>query len=195
MSRKLIIALVATTAVGVSFPHSTSARGGGSHGGSVGAPQASHMLSAAPGSNSPIGTTRGTAAHSNANSGAPSAGVRANVAPPVSALLGQTAPPMGSGLPPAQTGGLNGSANGASGGPPANASVGNLNNSGGVSGTGDAVVTTAQPPLGTNSAGTAQSSGLPTNVVSERRRTKVDDIRDRDDAAVDRVVRSICRGC
>ena len=72
-------------------------------------------------------------------------------------------------------------------------------NAGGVnnSGNGNSTTVAPPPPPGTNSAGTANSSGVPGTVGSSKSKTNGDDDAaiHADDQAIDRKLKSICRGC
>src|SRR6266480_3873605 len=107
-----------------------------------------------------------------------------------SAGTGSAAGSPNAGSPGAGTAGVSGVPSG-----PAN--VGGLNNSGNdPSGAGNSAKI-ASPPPGTNSAGTANSSGSPATTGSARskdRSTGNDAAIDAENRAVDRKLKSICRG-
>jgi hypothetical protein len=68
-------------------------------------------------------------------------------------------------------------------------------NPGGLSNPGPNPGVANQPTRGTNSAGTALSSGVTTGSASGGARTKEDEAIDAETKAVDRKLRGICRGC
>jgi hypothetical protein len=86
---------------------------------------------------------------------------------------------------------------GISGVPSGPANAGGLNNSGNdPSGVGNSSKLASPPPPGTNSAGTANSSGPGSGVTTgSAGRTKEDAAIDAEGKAVERKIKSICRGC
>jgi hypothetical protein len=185
MSRKMMIAVLAGT-IGLLADHQASARGGGAHGG----------LHAMPGA-----AVRG----SNTGAAGTSSGNGAQTARPNIGLL-----TFGNGLGtvsgPTIPSNVGASPAGVGGASPGSANGGGLNNLGSnPNGTG---MTGASPPLaGTNTAGTALSSGLPTHGGSDHlttqqsadkaklRQTDEDGVKDSEAAKIDRIVKSICTGC
>ena len=195
MSRKMMIAVMAGT-IGLLADHLASARGGGAHGG----------LHAMPGA-----AVRG----SNTGAAGTSSGNGAQTARPNIGLL-TFGNGLGTASGPTIPSNVGASPAGVGGASPGSANGGGLNNLGinpnnnlginpngtGMSGTG------ASPPLaGTNTVGTALSSGLPTNRGSDHPatrqsadkakppRTDQDGVFDSEAAKIDRVVKSICTGC
>jgi hypothetical protein len=186
MSKKMMIAVMAGT-ISLLAAHLASARGGGGHGG----------LHAMPGAVVGATAPSGAVARSSTGAADTSSGNRAQTARPNTNVvpLGNTVSsptisspttPSNVGAPPARVGGAS----------PSSANGGGLNNLAinpngtGVSGTG-----ASHPLAGTNTAGTALSSGLPTGESAPNRRTDEDRILDREAAKIDHIVKSICAGC
>jgi hypothetical protein len=190
MSRKMMIAVMAGT-ISLLADHLASARGGGAHGG----------LHAMPGAVIGATASKGAVARSSPGAAGTSSGNGTHTILPVTLSSGvdtvssPTVPSSG-GAKPAGVGGASpGSANGG------------LNNPGiNPNGTGMSETAPSRPPAGTNTAGTALSSGLPTHGDSDhlttgnsahkaKRRTDEDRVFDREAAKVDRIVKGICTGC
>ncbi|WP_454619825.1 hypothetical protein [Bradyrhizobium cenepequi] len=96
----------------------------------------------------------------------------------------------------AQGGG--GGGGGAGGAPSGSANVGGQGNQAINPGNTNSTPGLANPPRGTNSAGTAQSSsgpGTTTGSAAGRPRTNEDTAIDAEDAPLDRKIKGICRGC
>jgi hypothetical protein len=194
MSRKMMIAVMAGT-ISLLADHLASARGGGVHGGLHATP------GAVVGTTAPavVGATAPNGAVTRSGPGAtgPSSGNGTHPVLPVTLSNGvdtvssPTVPSSG-GAKPAGIGGASpGSANGGLNNPDINP------NDTGMAGT-----AASRPPAGTNTAGTALSSGLPTNGESDRqsadkakRRTDEDGVFNQEAAKIGRVVNGICRGC
>jgi hypothetical protein len=202
MSKKMMIAVMAGTISLLVAGHPASARGGGGHGG------LHAMPGAAVGTTSPSGavarSSTGAAGTSSGN-GAQTAPPNTNrvplgnsVAPP--AISSPTAP-SNAGASPAG-GGASRSAGASSAGEggtsPSSANGGGPNNLAinpsdrGMSGT-----SASHPLAGTNTAGTALSSGLPTGESANKAKGRPDEIGvlDREAAKIERIVKSICAGC
>lgn len=197
MSKKMMIAVMAGTISLLVAGHPASARGGGGHGGFHAMP------GAAVGATSPSGAV----ARSSIGAAGTSSGNGAQTAPPNTnrvPLSNSVAPPaISSPTTPSNAGaslaggGASRSA-GASGTSPSLANGGGPNNLAinpsdrGVSGTG-----ASHPLAGTNTAGTALSSGLPTGESADKVKGRPDEIGvlDREAAKIERIVKSICAGC
>jgi len=182
MSKKMMIAVMAA-AISLLANHPASARGGGGHGGLHAMPGAAVGAIAPSGAVARSGT--GAAGTSSGN-GTQTARPNTNRVP----LGDAVAPPA----PTSPTTPSNAGASRAGGGTsPPNNGLNNLAispNDRGLSGT------EASPHLtGTNAAGTALSSGLPTGESAPNRRTDEDRILDREAAKIDHIVKSICAGC
>jgi hypothetical protein len=196
MSRKMMIAVMAG-AISLLAEHLASARGGGAHGG----------LHAMPGAAVRATAPYGAVARSNTGAAGTSSGNGAQTAGPNigSLTLGNGVGTVSSPTIPSNVGASPAGVGGAS---PGSANGGGLNNLGinpngtGISGTG------APPPLaGTNTAGTALSSGLPTHGGSDHlttqqsadkakpRQTDENGVKDSEAVKIDRIVKSICTGC
>jgi hypothetical protein len=200
MSKKMMIAVMAGTISLLVAGHPASARGGGGHGGF-------HAMSgAAVGATSPSGAV----ARSSGAAGT-SSGNGAQMAPPntnrVPLSNSVAAPAISSPTTPSNAGaslaggGASRSAGASAGGggtSPSLANGGGPNNLAinpsdrGVSGTG-----ASHPLAGTNTAGTALSSGLPTGESTDKAKGRPDEIGilDREAAKIERIVKSICAGC
>jgi hypothetical protein len=142
---------------------------GGSHGGGLGAARGA--------ASSSIGATGGVVAHSSTNQV-----VNINTVQPQT-VSPNVSTPLGSGGSPPSAG---------SGGSPS-ANVRNVTNAVSPNGLGNYGTVVVQPARGTNTLGTAQSSGLPPNEEGPRKKT--DDVIDQENITVDRAVKGICRGC
>jgi hypothetical protein len=197
----LHLPIIMATAVSFLAAGAASARGGGAHGGLHG------MSGGAFTVNAPAG---GALTHQNTgatSTGAASAGTKGapmatpNIGPPIT--LGNGAGVVSS--PNASNAGASPSAIG--GVSPSSPNGGGRNNLGtNRNGTDMSVTGDSSPAAGTNSAGAALSSGLPTNGRSDVtngsaqsadsvRRRQADEEADKEAAKVDRIVKSICKGC
>jgi len=184
MSKKMMIAVMAGT-ISLLAGHLASARGGGGHGGVHAMPGAAVTATAPAGA---VARSSTGAAGTSSSNGAQTARPNTNRVP----LGNSVAPPASSPTTPSNAG-----ASRAGGGtsPPSSANDG-LNNLGinpndkGMSGT-----LASSRLAGTNAAGTALSSGLPTGQTAKGGRTNEDVALDREAAKIDRLVKSICEGC
>jgi hypothetical protein len=209
MSRKMMVAVMAGI-ISLLADHAASARGGGGHGGGFhGGFHA--MPGAAVGATAPFGMVGrpgiGTAGTSIGNAGH-------MVGPNLGSIL------LGNGVGrlsgPTIPSNVSASSAGVRAAPPGPAFGGGPNNLGinpntnlGINpnGTGMSGTAASSPLDGTNAAGTALSSGLPTNFASDHvatrqsadkaksSRTDQDAANDPEAAKFDRVVKGICTGC
>jgi hypothetical protein len=211
MSRKMMVAVMAGI-ISLLADHAASARGGGAHGGFHGGFHA--MPGAAVGATAPFGTV----GRSNIGAAGTSIG---NAGRMVGPNLGSILLSNGVGRLTAPTipSNVGASPAGVRGAPPGPAFGGGLNNPGinpnnnpGINpyGTGMSGTAASSPLAGTNSSGTALSSGLPTNVgtvgsdhpatrqsadKAKNSQTNQDAAIDSEAAKFDRVVKGICTGC
>jgi hypothetical protein len=189
MSRKMTIAVTATAVSFLAAGASSARPGGEPHGMSGGAVTV----------NAPAG---GAPTHQNTGASATPAGAKAPNILPIT--LGNGAG-MVSGPNAPNTGASTGTTGGVSPSSPNGGGISNLRTN--PKGTGMSVPGASSPAAGTNSAGTALSSGLPTNSRSDvttgsapsedsvRRRRADEEAADKEAAKVDRIVKSICKGC
>jgi hypothetical protein len=204
MSRKMTIAVVATAVSFVAAGAASARSGGGAHGSVHGMPGGAVTV------NAPAGgalTHQSTGTTSTGASGASMATPKFNIDPDLFA--------KGAGTVSVPNAPNAGASPGAIGGVPPSSPNGGGHNNLGTNPNGRGLSLTGAPPDGTNTAGAALSSGLPTNSKSdvttgsaqsadsvklrrakdEERAREAENLNRTEAAKIDRVVKSVCKGC